>query len=112
MRWLRYLVGLWYVIELPVALLGAVALWRGNYGKAPIQSMEWISGLRRRAFPGRAAALGRFGAFWSLLLAASFTGVHIMYWTDMRMRTPMMPAIAIAAAAGMAWVVGRVLGRK
>jgi len=112
MRWLRYLVGLWYVVELPVALLGAIALWRGNYGKAPIQSVEWISGLPRRAFPGRATALGRFGAFWSLLLAASFTGVHILYWTDMRMRTPMMPAIAIAAAAGMAWVVGRVLGRK
>jgi hypothetical protein len=36
------------------------------------------------------------------LLLAALTAVHAAYWTDMRMRAPMVPAIAlIAAGAGL-----------
>lgn len=34
-----------------------------------------------------------------VLLIGSFMLVHLVYWTDMRMRTPVMPAVAMIAAA-------------
>jgi 4-amino-4-deoxy-L-arabinose transferase-like glycosyltransferase len=34
-----------------------------------------------------------------LILIAGFTAVHSLYWADMRMRTPLVPAIALLAAA-------------
>ncbi|QEG00854.1 hypothetical protein Mal15_49300 [Stieleria maiorica] len=37
----------------------------------------------------------RWWAIW--LLAVTLTGVHAVYWSNMRMRAPMMPAIAIVA---------------
>jgi 4-amino-4-deoxy-L-arabinose transferase-like glycosyltransferase len=39
---------------------------------------------------------------WVLLslLLVSVTAVHAFYWTDLRMRAPLMPAIALLAAAG------------
>jgi hypothetical protein len=33
-----------------------------------------------------------------LILIVSFTGVHSLYWADMRMRTPLVPAVALLAA--------------
>jgi hypothetical protein len=33
-----------------------------------------------------------------LILIVSFTAVHALYWADMRMRTPLVPAIALLAA--------------
>lgn len=39
-------------------------------------------------------------AWWPVVaLVASFTVVHAIYWADMRMRTPLVPAIALLAAA-------------
>lgn len=35
------------------------------------------------------------------LLILSFMLVHAVYWTDMRMRTPVMPAVAVLAAWGL-----------
>lgn len=60
-RALRYAVGLWYLVELPLAALGVVLWFRGR---------------------------GRAGWLWWLLLAFCFTAVHTVYWTDMRMRAP------------------------
>jgi hypothetical protein len=31
-----------------------------------------------------------------------FTAVHAIYWSDMRMRAPLMPFVCLAAASGMA----------
>jgi len=42
---------------------------------------------------------------WGLLLAASLTAVHALYWTDMRMRGPAMPVVALAAAAALSGIV-------
>ncbi len=73
-RWARYAVGLWYLAELPLAAAGA-----------------WMV-FRRRGDPAW---------LWGLLLAASLTAVHTVYWTDLRMRAPMMPVVALAAAAAL-----------
>jgi hypothetical protein len=42
------------------------------------------------------------------LLVACFAAVHALYWTDMRMRAPLMPAITLTAIAGLAGVRARV----
>ena len=34
-------------------------------------------------------------------LVLSFTAVHALYWADMRMRTPLVPAIALLAGASL-----------
>jgi 4-amino-4-deoxy-L-arabinose transferase-like glycosyltransferase len=41
---------------------------------------------------------------WGMLLCLTFTLVHSVYWTDMRMRGPLMPFIYLLAAAGAAGV--------
>lgn len=84
-RAMRYAVGLWYLLELPLAALG-VAVW-----------------IRRR---------GQAGWLWWILLAICFTAVHAVYWTDMRMRAPLMPGVAMAAAAGIGAMVGWHKSRK
>jgi hypothetical protein len=76
----RWVVGVWYAGVFLLAALGAITLWR-RLGQAP-----WL---------------------WAILLCASFTAVHAVYWTDMRMRAPLMPAVSLAAAAGAAWIVRR-----
>ncbi|MBX3442613.1 MAG: hypothetical protein KF774_09400 [Planctomyces sp.] len=49
---------------------------------------------------GLAAALRRGGCAVevSLLLTAAFVSVHLFYWTDARMRAPVMPAAALLAS--------------
>jgi hypothetical protein len=36
---------------------------------------------------------------WGGLCVASLTLVHAVYWTNMRMRAPVMPIVCVAAAA-------------
>ena len=53
--------------------------------------------------------------WWPLVaLIVSFTCVHSLYWADMRMRAPLVPAIALLAARGLrgSWIVDRAEGRK
>jgi len=126
----RYGVGLWYAMELPLALLGLAVLWRGasrwkeadqadSTGENGETSQEafappvpdrprWQAA--RRA--GAGVMSGRIGALWIAILAASVTAVHTVYWADMRMRTPLMPALALAASAGLGWVVSLSRRRK
>jgi 4-amino-4-deoxy-L-arabinose transferase-like glycosyltransferase len=87
---LRYLVGLWYLVELALAVIGLVALSRGAR-----QGETW-----------RATWL------WGILLAACFTAIHALYWSNVRMRAPLMPVVALAASAGAASIGARLLGRK
>ena len=49
---------------------------------------------------------------WGALLAATFTAVHAVYWTDMRMRAPLVPFVSLVAAAGAAAIGERFLRRK
>lgn len=73
-RLLRYATGAWYCA---LYALSAVGIWRlrGKLFQPP-----WI---------------------WGLLLCLTFTAVHTFYWTNLRMRAPLMPFLAIVAAAAI-----------
>jgi len=89
-RWLRYLVGLWYLTELSLALIGILAVYR-EVGHQRFWQAGWL---------------------WGILLAACFTAVHALYWSNLRMRGPLMPVVALAAAAGAARIATGMFGRK
>ena len=76
-RLLRYAVGAWYVVVFVLAVVG-------------------IYGLGRRMW--------RVPWLWGILLCLSLTAVHAFYWSNLRMRAPLMPVIALVAAAGVAWL--------
>lgn len=76
------------------ARLGVPALWgiRAFYSLMLLAMLLGVARLR--------------GAEWIrwrplLLLIASFTLVHCLYWADMRMRAPLIPAIALLSARGL-----------
>lgn len=69
----RLSIAVFYLVEFALALLGILYLRRRLF-RAP-----WI---------------------WGLSLVACFAAVHLFYWTDMRMRAPLVPVIALLAAAG------------
>jgi len=82
-RAFRYLVAVWYLVVWVLALTGA-----GAQGWALVRN-PWRSGV------------------W---LCLAFTAVHVFYWTDLRMRAPLTPFLAILAAAGaarVAWQASR-----
>ena len=76
-RWLRYSIGVFYFVEFALAIVGVITLGR------QLLRPPWV---------------------WGTLLVLSFTLVHTFYWTDMRMRAPLVPVIALVAAVG-AWRV-------
>jgi hypothetical protein len=73
-RLLRYTTCAWYCA---VYALAAVGIWRlrGALVRPP-----WI---------------------WGVLLCAAFTAVHALYWTNLRMRAPLVPFVAIVAGAAL-----------
>jgi uncharacterized membrane protein YjdF len=73
-RMLRYAIAAWY---LGIYALAAVGLWRlrGKVFRQP-----WI---------------------WGLLLCFVFTAVHTFYWSNLRMRAPLIPFIALFAAEAL-----------
>jgi hypothetical protein len=75
-RMARLAVGAWYLAEFVLALVGLCVGLRGRF----------------------ASGLWLFGG----LLAASMTAVHTVYWSNMRMRGPLMIMVAIAASAAIA----------
>lgn len=77
-RWSRYAVAAWYAAEFALALYGTI----------------WIVRRFRQSIPPQGWA-----SVFSLV--ACFVAVHAVYWTDMRMRAPLMPAIAVLAAVGI-----------
>lgn len=85
----RYLVGLWYLAVLPLAAIGALSVFGGSSGR-----QSW-----------------RTGWLWGFLLVAVFTAIHTFYWSNVRMRAPLMPVVALAAAAGTASIVSGRLAR-
>jgi hypothetical protein len=70
---LRYLTAAWYLAVYALLLVGVFHL-RWNLLRSP-----WLFGV---------------------LLCAIFTGVHLFYWCNLRMRAPLMPIVAVVAAAG------------
>ncbi|HEY2840285.1 MAG TPA: hypothetical protein VGJ26_14105 [Pirellulales bacterium] len=84
-RALRYAIGFWHAAEFVLALIGVCSLGRR------LLCDPWVFGL---------------------LLAASLTAAHAVYWTDLRMRAPACPVVALAAAAGAGWIGRKKSGRK
>ncbi|HUY93037.1 MAG TPA: glycosyltransferase family 39 protein [Pirellulales bacterium] len=82
---LRYATAAWYLAEFILAAAG-LAVLRGQLLRSP-----WL---------------------WGALLALTFMAVHAVYWTDMRMRAPLVPFAALLAACGAAAIAGRFLRRK
>lgn len=69
---LRFATAAWY---LGVYALAAVGLWRLRWN---IVRQPWV---------------------WGLLLCFAFTAVHTFYWSNLRMRAPLVPVVALVAAA-------------
>jgi hypothetical protein len=76
--WLRRGAAVWYAVVLLMALVGA---WRC---RDRLIRTPWV---------------------WGTLCVLALSGVHAMYWTNMRMRAPLMPLVVLAAAA--AWCAAR-----
>ena len=74
----RLIVAAWYLAVYAAAVVAVVRLRR-----------------RRGAFRRRRLMLWLCGG----LLLATVTAVHSVYWSNMRMRAPLMPVVALAAAA-------------
>lgn len=93
-RLMRYGVGLWYVVLFSFAAIGLLAVFANGR---------------------RGSETGLFAVrpwVWGLLLAGSFTLVHAVFWSNMRMRAPIVPVVALAATAGVASIWGRARERK
>lgn len=77
----------------------ATALWTAPF---------WLAvavGLRAKsswAWPNRAA----------IAAVAGLASVHLLYWTDIRMRAPIVPALAVVAAAGVSAAFGKKVGGR
>ncbi len=70
---LRFAIGVFYTALVVLAIIGSIRVMRDD-------ASRW----------------------WPLAaLIAGFTAVHAVYWADMRMRTPVVPAIALLAVAGL-----------
>ncbi len=70
---LRNVVAAWYVAVYLLAILGCIRL------RKDFRSPPWL---------------------WGVLLVFTFLAIHTFYWTNLRMRAPLMPFIALVAAAG------------
>jgi 4-amino-4-deoxy-L-arabinose transferase-like glycosyltransferase len=73
--WLRRGVAVWYFLVSGAALGGVFVLGRG------VVRRPWC---------------------WGVLLCLVFTAVHVVYWSNMRMRAPCVPVVSLLAAAGLA----------
>ncbi|MGQ9575619.1 MAG: ArnT family glycosyltransferase [Thermoguttaceae bacterium] len=103
-RLARFAVALWYTVQLALALVGLV--WWLRYGRRGSPLSGEASPLAAGRGPRPQAGIAPDWV-WGVLLVGAITGVHTVYWTDMRMRAPLMPVVALAAAAGAAWLAGR-----
>ena len=74
-RLARHGVGAWYGLLFLFAICGLIRL------RTRLLHPPWIAGL---------------------LLCLAFTAVHSIYWSNLRMRAPLMPAVCLLAAVGLA----------
>ncbi len=83
----------------PDSLRWATAAWT-----VPLWGLVVIGSTRGR--------LWRWPAVATLALIVSLTCIHAVYWTDLRMRAPLVPALALVVAIGMERWAGLSMGRK
>ncbi len=108
----RWAVAAWYAAEFFFAAIGLA--WCLRRGEGRVVSGQWsvVSGqwsvVSKSEIPNPKSqilvppsALRPPPWLWGLLLVLCLSAVHAVYWTDMRMRAPVMPVVALAAAAGL-----------
>ena len=71
---MRIAVGMWYLGLFGLILMGVCD------GRRLIWQPPWL---------------------WGLLLCISLTAVHCFYWSNLRMRAPLMPVLSVMAARGV-----------
>ena len=91
-------------------------LGRGLWGVVPLTGAEGASGKVLTWCIGCFYVVVLAGMLWGivslrtkdseqwmplLLLLVAFTAVHSLYWANMRMRAPLMPAVAVLFALGL-----------
>ncbi len=84
-RAIRYLIGVWYAVWLGMAACGLVSL-----GRRAVR-LPWL---------------------WGLSLCVVFTAMHAFYWSDLRMRAPLVPVICLLAAWGLSRLGSRLGSRN
>lgn len=95
-RWARYAVAGFYALEMLAAVGGLWAILRGRRARLPnVDAGERTPCPACR--PSQKIALG-----WMVSAIVVLTLVHVFYWTNLRMRAPVMPGVAVLAAAGIA----------
>jgi hypothetical protein len=94
----RWAVATWYVVEFLLATFGIVSGLRtkGEGRRERGEERESEIFPPPSPFPLLSASW-----LWGLLLVLCLSAVHTFYWTDMRMRAPIMPVVALAAAAAL-----------
>ncbi len=100
-RLARWAVAAWYAIKFFFAAIGAAWCF-------------WRSGKDDECRRMDDSLLSQPSAtwLWGLLLILCLSAVHTVYWTDMRMRAPAMPVVALAAAAGVGCCAKRIQPAK
>ncbi|MBP88585.1 MAG: hypothetical protein CMJ64_18030 [Planctomycetaceae bacterium] len=82
---LRVLTGCWYTVLFLLAACGAITC-RKELLRSPL--------------------------VWGVVLCFTFTAVHSVYWSNMRMRAPLMPIVCVLASFGMVAIAERLCRRK
>lgn len=109
----RYAVGAWYLAEFVLALVGLIATHRAAGLVLPHRAARLVPALGRRRHKaggslnaGGSSKIGRpFSWSWGVILVVAFTAVHAFYWSNLRMRAPLMQVVTLAAAAGVGRLV-------
>jgi len=90
--WQQRAIGIWYAVVLGWAAWGGVSLARSRWRKSAATSQRNVSALRH----------------WlpALALLVSLVLVHSVYWSNMRMRAPLVPMLSLLAAVGVQQLLG------
>lgn len=102
-RFARWAVAVWYVAEFLLAII-----WLRHVSRLLLREGQW--GMAARAGAEDGGKLSLYASPFlpcAILLVVCLTAAHTVFWTDMRMRAPLMPVVALAAAAGWLSVAGR-----
>jgi hypothetical protein len=93
-RKLRYPVAAWYTSVFALALIA------GFYGVAKSLPSNRLAGWLNSPW------------LYGLALCLVFSAVHSVYWSNLRMRAPLMPFIACASAAGAAILMRKLRSQR
>ncbi|MFN7733058.1 MAG: phospholipid carrier-dependent glycosyltransferase [Pirellula sp.] len=90
--WQQRAIGIWYAIALGCAAWGGVSLARSGWRKGATTGQGDVDALR----------------LWlpAVALLVSLILVHSVYWSNMRMRAPLVPMLSLLAAVGVQGLLG------